>query len=403
VQGTGAVQVPSTQSCTPPSAHWVLPAEQTSPPPPSLPVPVPGAASLDPSPLDPASEPSDTVASGLTLPGPSATVPSSVDPPSPLLVLASVAGPTEKSPRMAEHPSSEAVSASIAPSVPPNVAPNLARLRFGEIEERGIGDSRANSTTELCWRGGQSLQRMRIGGTHGPKRCRRIALGSECAVIAARFKREIARHPCPAVDFAAPFAIGDRTMPQDADRKTTHVTDSLRERLFKQRTLVISSDINQALAGELTMQLLAMANESDDPITLFINSQGGHVESGDTIHDMIRFVRAPVRIVGTGWVASAGALIYVAAEKQNRYCLPNTRFLLHQPSGGMSGQFSDVEIETQQILSMRDRLNRIIARQTGQTVQRIENDTRRNYWLDAQGAKEYGLVGQIIESISELK
>jgi ATP-dependent Clp protease protease subunit len=192
-------------------------------------------------------------------------------------------------------------------------------------------------------------------------------------------------------------------MPQDADRKTTHVTDSLRERLFKQRTLVISSDINQALAGELTMQLLAMANESDDPITLFINSQGGHVESGDTIHDMIRFVRAPVRIVGTGWVASAGALIYVAAEKQNRYCLPNTRFLLHQPSGGMSGQFSDVEIETQQILSMRDRLNRIIARQTGQTVQRIENDTRRNYWLDAQGAKEYGLVGQIIESISELK
>jgi len=192
-------------------------------------------------------------------------------------------------------------------------------------------------------------------------------------------------------------------MPQDADRKTTHVTDSLRERLFKQRTLVISSDINQALAGELTMQLLAMANESDDPITLFINSQGGHVESGDTIHDMIRFVRAPVRIVGTGWVASAGALIYVAAEKQNRYCLPNTRFLLHQPSGGMSGQFSDVEIETQQILSMRDRLNRIIARQTGQTVQRIENDTRRNYWLDAQGAKESGLVGQIIESISELK
>jgi ATP-dependent Clp protease protease subunit len=192
-------------------------------------------------------------------------------------------------------------------------------------------------------------------------------------------------------------------MPQDADRKTTHVTDSLRERLFKQRSLVISSDINQALAGEVTMQLLAMANESEEPITLFINSQGGHVESGDTIHDMIRFVRAPVRIVGTGWVASAGALIYVAAERQNRYCLPNTRFLLHQPSGGMSGQFSDVEIETQQILSMRDRLNRIMARQTGQTVQRIENDTRRNYWLDAQGAKEYGLVGQIIESISELK
>lgn len=191
-------------------------------------------------------------------------------------------------------------------------------------------------------------------------------------------------------------------MPQD-ERKTTDVTDSLRERLFNQRSLVISSDINQALAGNITMQLLAMSHQSDEPITLFINSQGGHVESGDTIHDMIRFVRAPVRIVGTGWVASAGALIYVAAERQNRYCLPNTRFLLHQPSGGMSGQFSDVEIETQQILSMRDRLNRIMARQTGQTVQKIENDTRRNYWLDAQAAKEYGLVGQIIESIADLK
>jgi ATP-dependent Clp protease protease subunit len=193
-------------------------------------------------------------------------------------------------------------------------------------------------------------------------------------------------------------------MPQDHEaRKSTFITDSLRERLFKQRTLVISSDINQALAGELTVQLLAMANESDDPITLFINSQGGHVESGDTIHDMIRFVRPRVRIVGTGWVASAGALIYVAAAREDRYCLPNTRFLLHQPSGGMSGQFSDVEIETQQILSMRDRLNRIMARQTGQTLQRIESDTRRNFWLDAQGAKEYGLVGHIIESFSDLK
>jgi ATP-dependent Clp protease protease subunit len=193
-------------------------------------------------------------------------------------------------------------------------------------------------------------------------------------------------------------------MPHDPEqKKSTYITDTLRERLFKQRTLVISSDINQALAGEVTVQLLAMAAENDEPITLFINSQGGHVESGDTIHDMLRFVKPRVRIVGTGWVASAGALIYVAAAREDRYCLPNTRFLLHQPSGGMSGQFSDVEIETQQILSMRDRLNRIMARQTGQTLQRVESDTRRNFWLDAQGAKEYGLVGHIIENLSDLK
>jgi ATP-dependent Clp protease protease subunit len=378
VHGTGAVHVPSTQSCTPPSAHCVLPAEQTAPPPSpspaSLPVPFPGAPSPDPFPADPPSEPSGRAASGCEpLSDASATVPSAVVPPSsaPLAVLASLSGLTEKSPRIAEHPSTEAVSASIAPTVPPT-AP---RLRIDEIDERGI----------------IGLPTERYYGSAGKE-------SSACDADSAKSAAS-----CPAVDFALPFAIRDRTMPQDADRKTTHVTDSLRERLYKQRSLVISSDINQALAGEVTMQLLAMANESDDPITLFINSQGGHVESGDTIHDMIRFVRAPVRIVGTGWVASAGALIYVAAEKPNRYCLPNTRFLLHQPSGGMSGQFSDVEIETQQILSMRDRLNRIMARQTGQTVQRIENDTRRNYWLDAQGAKEYGLVGQIIESISELK
>ena len=173
--------------------------------------------------------------------------------------------------------------------------------------------------------------------------------------------------------------------------------------LFKARTVLIFGEIDMKLAERVTGQLLAYAAEGEDDIRILLNSPGGHVESGDTIHDVIRFVGPRVKMIGTGWVASAGALIYVAAERQNRYCLPNTRFLLHQPSGGMSGQFSDVEIETQQILSMRDRLNRIMARQTGQTVQRIENDTRRNYWLDAQGAKEYGLVGQIIESISELK
>jgi ATP-dependent Clp protease, protease subunit len=195
-------------------------------------------------------------------------------------------------------------------------------------------------------------------------------------------------------------------MPEDPDvqnRKSTFVTDSLRERLFRQRTLLISSDINQALAGEVMVQLLAMANDNNEPITLFINSQGGHVESGDTIHDMIRFVRPRVRIVGTGWVASAGALIYVAPPREDRYCLPNTRFLLHQPSGVMQGQISDVEIETQQILNMRDRVNRIMARQTGQSLERIQNDTRRNFWLDAQGAREYGLVGHIIESAADLK
>jgi len=180
------------------------------------------------------------------------------------------------------------------------------------------------------------------------------------------------------------------------------LTDALRERLFKSRTLVISGEINQQLASHVIAQLLALDADSHNAITLFINSQGGHVESGDTIHDIVRFIHAPVRMVGTGWVASAAALIYIAAPKERRYCLPNTRFLLHQPAGGIGGQAADIEIEAREILKMRERLNRLIARETGQTVERIEEDTRRNFWLDAESAKTYGLVGRIIQHADEL-
>ena len=151
------------------------------------------------------------------------------------------------------------------------------------------------------------------------------------------------------------------------------------------------------------VQLTVLSAESDDPITIFINSQGGHVESGDTIHDMIRFVKPRVRMVGTGWVASAGALIYVAAEREDRYCLPNTRFLLHQPSGGMRGVASDIAIEAEEIVKMRRRINEMFAQQTGQPLERIQEDTDRNFWLSAQEARDYGLVGHIVSSISELK
>ncbi len=192
----------------------------------------------------------------------------------------------------------------------------------------------------------------------------------------------------------------ERTEPQ---KTASAVTDSLRERLFKERMLLISGEINQRLAADVIAQLLAMSVESDDPITLFINSQGGHVESGDTIHDMINFVKPRVRIVGTGWVASAGALIYISVPKEDRYCLPNTRFLLHQPAGGAGGSAADIEIEAREILRMRDRLNRLIAKQTGQPLEKIEEDTRRNFWLDAEAAMEYGLVGHIVHQIDEVK
>ena len=180
------------------------------------------------------------------------------------------------------------------------------------------------------------------------------------------------------------------------------VADSVTERLLRARTIIISGEINQKLAATVMGHLLAMASESDEDITVYINSQGGHVEAGDTIHDMLRFVTPKVRIVWTGWVASAGALIYVAVPREQRYCLPNTRFLLHQPAGGAGGSASDIEIEAREILRMRDRLNKIFARETGQSIERIEEDTHRNFWLDADSAVKYGIVGKIIGKASEL-
>lgn len=182
----------------------------------------------------------------------------------------------------------------------------------------------------------------------------------------------------------------------------TTVTDSLKERLFKARTLVISGEINQALASHVIAQLLALAADSDKPVTIFINSQGGHVESGDTIHDVIRFIKPRVRMVGTGWVASAGALIFVSVPVEDRFALPNTRFLLHQPAGGSGGTAADIDIEAREILKMRDRINRIFSEATGQPIERIEKDTHRNFWLGAQEAKEYGLVGRIVATEDEL-
>jgi ATP-dependent Clp protease protease subunit len=173
--------------------------------------------------------------------------------------------------------------------------------------------------------------------------------------------------------------------------------DPLSNRLFEARTIIISGEISQKVAERVMAQLLAMsAADAKTPITLYINSQGGHVEAGDTIHDMIRFVTPKVRIVGTGWVASAGALIYVSVPREDRLCLPNTRFLLHQPAGGMGGTASDIAIEAREIVKMRERLNEIFARETGQPVSRIEDDTHRNFWLGAEEAVEYGLVGRIV-------
>ncbi len=172
----------------------------------------------------------------------------------------------------------------------------------------------------------------------------------------------------------------------------------LEEALFNARTILLTGGIDDKQARRVCERLLALASESQEPILLVLSSPGGHVESGDMIHDMIKFVEAPVKVLGTGWVASAGALIYSAATKENRYALPNTRFLLHEPRGGVGGQATDVEIQAREIIKMRERLNKIFADATGQPLEKIKQDTDRDFWMSAEEAVEYGLVGKIVSS-----
>lgn len=169
------------------------------------------------------------------------------------------------------------------------------------------------------------------------------------------------------------------------------------KRLLEQRIVPIFGEISQDLARSVISRLLALSAENEDDIKIIVCSEGGHVEAGDAIHDFIRFIKPKVIMVGTGWVASAGALIFLAARKENRVCLPNTRFLLHQPLGGIGGPAADMEIEAREIVTMRRRINEIIARETGQSFEKIEKDTDRNYWIQAKDAIEYGLISQIVE------
>jgi ATP-dependent Clp protease protease subunit len=195
--------------------------------------------------------------------------------------------------------------------------------------------------------------------------------------------------------------------PQEPDENKALAApiNELEHRLLSQRKVLVFGAIDDKLARDVTGRLLALAGRSAAPIDVFINSPGGHVESGDTIHDMIRFVdsETPVRVIGTGWVASAGALIYLAGARERRFCLPNTRFLLHQPMGGVRGPAVDIDIEAREIVKMRERLNRLIARETGQPYEKVAADTDRNYWMSAEEAIAYGMVSRIIASAADLR
>ena len=186
---------------------------------------------------------------------------------------------------------------------------------------------------------------------------------------------------------------------QDAKLPSVNFMD---EKLFKSRSISIFGNINERIARSVAEQLLALSAESNDPITIYISSPGGHVESGDVIYDMIKFIKPEVRVVGTG-VASAATNIYLAAKKENRFSLPNTRYLVHQPSGGSRGDATDIAIQMEEILKTKERINKIISDETGRALEQVEKDTDRDYWMSVEEAIEYGIVHKVIKSITEIE
>jgi ATP-dependent Clp protease protease subunit len=173
-------------------------------------------------------------------------------------------------------------------------------------------------------------------------------------------------------------------------------------RMLKTRTVLVSGPVDDKLAEKTIAQLLILDAENHDPIRVMITSQGGHVDSGYAIHDILRFIESPVITIGAGWVASIAVPILFGAPKERRYSLPNTRFLLHQPTGGAGGQASDIRIEAEEILKVRGKLNGLIAAETGQDIERVTKDSDRNFWMDAEQAKEYGLIGQVVSRATEI-
>ena len=176
----------------------------------------------------------------------------------------------------------------------------------------------------------------------------------------------------------------------------------LEEKAFRARTVLVFGTVTDVVASETVRRLLALDADSDAPIDVIVSSPGGHLESGDAIHDVLRFISAPVNMIGTGWVGSAATHLYLGAPRERRFCLPQTRFLIHQPSGGAGGPASDIAIQAKEIIKARQRIAQVIARETGQPIERVLGDIERDLWMSAEEAVAYGLVSRIIVRRKEL-
>lgn len=178
--------------------------------------------------------------------------------------------------------------------------------------------------------------------------------------------------------------------------------DALAERFLKTRTILLSGEIDKESSERFIRQLLLLESLGSDAVTVLIDSPGGDVDAGYAIFDMIRFVSAPVRIVGMGLVASAAALVLLAVPKERRLGLPNSHYLIHQPLSGIRGVATEIEIHARELEKTRERVNRVIADETGQSIERVRKDTDRDFWMNAEEAVSYGLIARIATARADL-
>lgn len=189
---------------------------------------------------------------------------------------------------------------------------------------------------------------------------------------------------------------------EEKDVKKPENADPLLEKFLKTRQILLSGEINEELAEKIVRQLFILEADSDKPIYIYIDSPGGDVDAGFAIFDTIRFINAPVYTVGMGLVASAAALILLASPKERRLGMPHSHYLIHQPSSGMKGVATDIEIHAAELAKTRAKLNEIIANETGTSIEKVAKDTDRDYWLNAEESVSYGLISRVIEKRSEL-
>ena len=188
----------------------------------------------------------------------------------------------------------------------------------------------------------------------------------------------------------------------EEEKKTKSVDPSLSDKLLRTRCVMISGEINKDLSDDFAQRMLVLDSESQDPITVYINSPGGDVDSGFAIYDMIRFVRSEVTVVGMGLVASAAALIYLSVPKERRVAFPNSTYLIHQPLSQLKGTAIEIDIYAKKLGELRIKLDKVIADAVGKSVEDVSKDTERDHWLSAEEAEAYGIVGRIITNKCDL-